>query len=96
MNGSFVAGTTEKFGIGAKINTVRKKNKRIRLAYDNKSLWYKEHMFYQYKVAGSDPRLSSTKRVRFIVSQTRMRVPLSDAVATKVPCEFKAKQATSP
>lgn len=53
-------------------------------------------MFYQYKVAGSDPRLSSTKRVRFIVSQTRMRVPLSDAVATKVPCEFKAKQATSP
>ena len=53
-------------------------------------------VIYQYRVAGSDPRLSSTRRVRFTVSQTRMRVPLSDAVATRVPCEFKAKQATSP
>lgn len=51
---------------------------------------------YQYRVAGSDPRRSSTRRVRFTVSHTRMRVPLSEAVATTVPCEFKAKQATSP
>lgn len=57
---------------------------------------WKDDVVYQYNVAGSDPRLSSTKRVRLTVSQTRMRVPLSDAVATKVPCEFKAKQATSP
>ena len=51
---------------------------------------------HQYKVAGSEPRLSSTSNDRLMVSQTRISVPLSDAVATKVPWEFKAKQATSP
>lgn len=41
---------------------------------------------HQYIVAGSEPRLNSTSSDFLIVSHTLINVPLTDAVATIVPC----------
>lgn len=69
--------------------------------YDNEDINYyylKTILYnsYQYKVAGSEPRLSSTNWTRLVVSHTLISVPLTEAVATIVPCWFKAIHANSP
>lgn len=51
---------------------------------------------YQYKVAGSEPRLSSAILVLRIVSQIRINVPFVLALANSVPCWLRAKQDISP
>lgn len=51
---------------------------------------------YQYNVAVSDPRLSSTTLAFVFVSQIRIKVPLALALATSVPNLLIAKQVISP
>lgn len=51
---------------------------------------------YQYNVAVSDPRLSSTTLVFVLVSQIRIKVPLALALATSEPRRLIARQVISP
>lgn len=51
---------------------------------------------YQYNVAVSDPRLSSTTLVFVLVSQIRINVPFALALATREPRRLIARQVISP
>ena len=51
--------------------------------------------WYQYRVAGSVPRRSSTSLSRVVVSNRRMRVPFREADAATLPGWFSATHAIS-